>query len=90
MKPGDGVFASQNFGEKRVAGSYSGSMAYASLGRELRSRKQSGEGYVEATVQTFWKCEVELEGKVSDSSNQEYSVWVVPAPFCAVWFTSHP
>lgn len=36
----------------------------------------------------FWKWAVELEDKLSDSKRQRYLVWVVPAPFCTMWYTS--
>lgn len=39
---------------------------------------------MEVTVEVFRKWVVELEDKVSDSRGQGHSVWVFPAPICAV------
>lgn len=45
---------------------------------------------MEVTAETFRKCAVQLEEKVADSKVQEHCVWVVPAPFCAMWYISDP
>lgn len=72
---------SRNFGEKNVVELYYGSLAYADLGLELRSKKQFGEGYMEITAEAYWKWAVELEGRVLTSKGQESSVRVVWASF---------
>lgn len=52
-RAGNGLFASQNFGENGVAGLYNALLAYVDLARELRLGKQYEEGFMEATAQWF-------------------------------------
>lgn len=87
---GKGLFASRKFGEREVIGSYYGSLVYADLGQELQSTKRYGEGYMEVTAESFRKWALDLNEKVSDSKGQTHSVWVVPAPFCAMRYINDP
>lgn len=48
------------------------------------------EEYVEATVEAFQKCAVELVGKVSSSRSQEYYFCVVVGSFCAIRCVKDP
>lgn len=59
------MFASRNFGEKDVDGSYYGSLAYADLWRELRSRKQCRERYMEILSEVELEADGGAEGRGS-------------------------
>lgn len=87
---GRGRIASQNVGEKGVAGSHYGSLAYADLRQELRVIRQFGKRHMKFTANLFRKWSVKLDWKVSDSKSQTFSVWHTSIPFCAMPYISDP
>lgn len=45
---------------------------------------------MELTAEIFENWAVELEGKVSGSRGEKSLVWVILAPFCAMWYNIYP
>lgn len=86
----NGVFASRNFEKNGAAKSYYGSLASANLERELRSKRQYGERYMNVTAKSFSKWAVELERVVSVSEGQNFCVWLLPTPFSAMRYINAP
>lgn len=84
------MFVGRNSEEKKVVGSCYGSLAYANLERELRSRKQYEEGFMKVTAQSLWKSAVELKLKVPDHIDQDHFGWLFPAPFWTMQVTNYP
>lgn len=86
----NGVFPSRNSENENLVLSCYWLLAYADLGREVRSGKQYGEGCMEATLKTYWKRVVEMEGSLSDGRCQEDFVWTVLAPFYVTRYIRDP
>lgn len=89
-KARNAVLASQGFRKKDSVALYYGTLAHASFGRELQSRNQYGEVYMETTAEWLRAWAMELEESVSDSKDQKCSDWIVSASFGQLQYIKDP
>lgn len=82
------MFICRNFAERDVAVSYYKSLAYEDPGKELQVTKRYEEEYMKVIMESFRSCALELSEAVFDNKRLMHSMGKIPAPFCAVLYTS--
>ena len=89
---GMGIFTTRRFGVNEVVGHYYGTLVYGGMPVERTRSGTHGEGIMAFNGEEFAKWALELtwtlppRGQTAKTKQDGTTVWIYPAPFCAMRF----
>ena len=79
---GLGLFTMKSVAKGACIGYYYGTLVYGDLGTNRRLLKRYGTGILSITSEDYDKWANQLGHEFTDSKNDKYDGYIVPAPFC--------
>jgi len=88
---GKGLFTTRPIRKGEQIGYYYGTLVYDNIGIGSRTTTATyGSGVLAFHASTFNKWAFESRYKAMDRNNNQYPVWIYPAPFCAMKYINDP